>query len=62
VPDNYFPGDDPATAPLNSWRGHGHMLYANWINAVYQKTPADIAAIGSEAATPEAARRKSATA
>jgi homoserine O-succinyltransferase len=62
VPDNYFPGDDPAAAPLNSWRGHGHLLYANWINALYQKTPASIAEIGRAGAASGAAARKSATA
>ncbi|MCA1004672.1 homoserine O-succinyltransferase [Rhodococcus hoagii] len=39
-PAHYFPGDDPAAAPLNRWRGHGHLLYSNWLNyCVYQETP-----------------------
>ena len=26
-----------------SWRGHAHLLFANWINYyVYQETPYDI--------------------
>jgi homoserine O-succinyltransferase/O-acetyltransferase len=62
LPDNYFPGDDPAAAPFNSWRDHGHLLYANWINAVYQKTPANIAEIGRTEATSDATARKLATA
>lgn len=46
VPAHYFPGDDPAAAPINTWRGHGHMLFGNWINQVYQTTPFELAAIG----------------
>ncbi|WP_353228945.1 homoserine O-succinyltransferase [Novosphingobium sp.] len=46
VPQHYFPGDDPAAAPVNTWRGSGHILYGNWINEVYQTTPFDLAAIG----------------
>ncbi|GAA4662979.1 homoserine O-acetyltransferase MetA [Gordonia humi] len=42
VPAHYFPGDDPAAEPRNRWRGHGHLLYANWLNyCVYQETPFD---------------------
>jgi homoserine O-succinyltransferase len=42
VPCNYFPGDDPQQKPLYTWRGHGHLLYANWLNYfVYQETPYD---------------------
>ena len=40
IPQNYFPGDDPAQPPLVSWRGHAHLLFANWLNYyVYQETP-----------------------
>lgn len=43
VPANYFPGDDPAQAPLMTWRSHAHLLYANWLNyCVYQETPYDL--------------------
>ena len=43
VPRNYFPGDDPARAPLVRWRGHANLLYANWLNYyVYQVTPFDV--------------------
>ena len=42
VPCNYFPDDDPTKQPLYTWRGHGHLLYANWLNYfVYQETPYD---------------------
>ncbi len=44
IPENYFPGDDPALPPLVTWRAHAHMLYANWLNYfVYQSTPYDLA-------------------
>lgn len=46
-PVNYFPEDDPAKPPLVTWRSHGHLLFANWLNHyVYQETPYDLAAIG----------------
>jgi homoserine O-succinyltransferase/O-acetyltransferase len=42
VPRNYYPGDDPAATPLVRWRGHAHLLFANWLNYyVYQVTPFD---------------------
>ncbi len=46
APDNYFPADDPERQPVNSWRAHGHLLFSNWINDMYQNTPFDIADIG----------------
>lgn len=40
VPRNYFPEDDPAKDPLNTWRPHTHLLFSNWLNYyVYQETP-----------------------
>jgi homoserine O-succinyltransferase/O-acetyltransferase len=43
VPVNYYPNDDPAQPPIVSWRGHAHLLFANWINYyVYQETPYDL--------------------
>lgn len=41
VPMNYYPGDDPSRPPQNRWRSHGHLLYGNWINQIYQTTPFD---------------------
>ncbi|MEM7547305.1 MAG: homoserine O-succinyltransferase [Pseudomonadota bacterium] len=41
LPENYFPGDDPTNAPPNQWRSHGHLLYGNWINQIYQTSPFD---------------------
>jgi len=49
LPLDYFPGDDPAQAPKNRWRSHAHLLFGNWINAVYQTTPYDPEAIGGGA-------------
>jgi len=47
VPCNYYPDDDPTKAPLNRWRSHGHLLYGNWINQIYQTTNFDLSKIGS---------------
>ena len=46
LPQHYFPGDDPAAVPCNTWRGHGHLLFGNWINETYQTTPFDRGDIG----------------
>lgn len=43
VPVNYYPDDDPSKDPVVRWRGHAHLLFANWINYyVYQETPYDL--------------------
>jgi homoserine O-succinyltransferase len=43
IPVNYYPGDDPTQNPIVRWRGHAHLLFANWINYyVYQETPFDL--------------------
>ncbi len=43
IPVNYFADDDPTKAPIVRWRGHSHLLFANWINYyVYQETPYDL--------------------
>ena len=46
VPKDYFPDDDPSLPPQNRWRSHGHLLYGNWINEIYQSTPYDLDKIG----------------
>ncbi|MCL2368090.1 MAG: homoserine O-succinyltransferase [Oscillospiraceae bacterium] len=49
LPENYFPGDDPAKPPCVSWRSHAQLLYTNWLNYyVYQTTPYDLRDIGKE--------------
>ncbi len=43
VPENYFPDNDPAKAPVVRWRSAAQLLYTNWLNYyVYQTTPYDI--------------------
>ena len=43
VPLNYFPNNDASLPPKASWRSHGHLLFANWLNYyVYQITPFDL--------------------
>ena len=49
VPVNYYPGDDDRRPPVVRWRGHGNLLYSNWLNYfVYQTTPYDLMAVGQE--------------
>ena len=49
VPQNYYPNDDDSQVPVVRWRGHGNLLYSNWLNYfVYQTTPYDIMAVGDE--------------
>lgn len=40
LPANYYPDDDPSREPAVTWRSHGVLLYANWLNhCVYQRVP-----------------------
>ena len=55
LPLNYFPSDDPALRPRNRWRSHGHLLFGNWINEIYQTTPFDVDTIGATTAVDAAA-------
>lgn len=48
VPINYYPDDDPSQPPQDRWRSHGHLLYGNWINEIYQTTAFDLSKIGNE--------------
>jgi homoserine O-succinyltransferase len=45
-PVNLFPGGDTSIEPENRWRSHGHLLFQNWINEIYQTTPFELAEIG----------------
>lgn len=43
IPKNYFPNNDPNKDPVVRWRGHGALLFSNWLNYhVYQETPFNI--------------------
>ena len=54
VPENYFPGDDPARTPPVKWRSCANLLYSNWLNYfVYQSTPFDITSVGISATEEE---------
>ncbi len=55
VPEHYFPDDDPEKPPPNAWRAHGHLLYGNWINAIYQGAPFDLSEIGKDREEAESA-------
>ena len=46
LPAHYYPDDDPAAMPRNTWRSHGHQLFGNWVNETYQTTSFDLAGIG----------------
>ncbi|MGP1908113.1 homoserine O-acetyltransferase MetA [Metabacillus sp. JX24] len=40
VPSSYFPNNDPSEKPVQKWKSHAHLLFANWLNyCVYQETP-----------------------
>ncbi len=42
-PVNYYEGDNPELSPVVTWRGHGNLLFTNWLNYfVYQSTPYDL--------------------
>lgn len=45
-PANLFPNGDTSAEPENRWRSHGHLLFQNWINEIYQTTPYDMTKIG----------------
>ena len=32
MPFNYYRDDDPRKGPLVTWRGHGNLLFQNWLN------------------------------
>ncbi|MFA6339155.1 MAG: homoserine O-succinyltransferase [Candidatus Paceibacterota bacterium] len=42
LPVNYFPDNDHYKIPMVNWRSHASLLFANWLNIVYQKTPFDL--------------------
>ena len=44
MPKHYFPDDNPQLPPRNTWRHTAH-LYTNWVKAVYEATPYDLASV-----------------
>ncbi len=42
IPKNYFKNDDPSSKPVVKWRATAHLLFANWLNFVYQETPYEL--------------------
>ena len=43
MPYNYFPDNNINRKPVMTWRSHGSLLYANWLNYyLYQQTPYDL--------------------
>ncbi|ART80775.1 homoserine O-acetyltransferase MetA [Oceanisphaera avium] len=43
MPENYYPDNNATNLPRATWRSHGHLLFANWLNYhVYQLTPYDL--------------------
>ncbi len=49
MPENYFTDNDPKKPVVVKWRGHGNLLFYNWLNYyVYQETPYDIKNIADE--------------
>ncbi len=47
LPVNYYPNNDPARHPLNTWRATAHLFFQNWINEIYQTTPYEMERIGT---------------
>ncbi len=47
IPLNYYKDDNPDNDPVNTWRSNAHLLFANWLNDIYQTTPYDVQKIGS---------------
>jgi len=56
APEHYFPNGSVDCAPKNRWRSHAHLLFANWINEIYQTTPFDLAGVGERPRAWPAAR------
>lgn len=53
VPRNYYPDNDPARPPVNTWRSHANLFYSNWLNYyVYQLTPYDLEQLDDAPAEP----------
>ena len=47
LPFNYFPEDNPAAEPINTWRPFAYLLMTNWIHDLYQDTPFDLTSLAN---------------
>ncbi len=47
IPENYFPDNDPGKCPINRWRAHARLFYANWLRQMYELTAYDLRNIPS---------------
>jgi len=47
LPAHYFPSDDPLLPPVNRWRTHAFLLFANWIKDLYHDAPFDLRTLPS---------------
>ena len=45
MPENYYPNNDMNKTPKNIWRPFAFLLFANWLNQLYQKTPYDLTSL-----------------
>ena len=45
MPENYYPGNNIKNLPTNIWRPFAFLLFANWLNQLYQKTPYDLSTL-----------------
>lgn len=45
MPENYYPNNDVKQTPTNIWRPFAFLLFANWLNQLYQKTPYDLSTL-----------------
>ena len=45
MPENYYPNNDVKKTPTNIWRPFAFLLFANWLNQLYQKTPYDLSTL-----------------
>ena len=45
MPENYYPDNNIEKLPTNIWRPFAFLLFANWLNQLYQKTPYDLSTL-----------------
>ena len=45
MPENYYPENNIKNLPTNIWRPFAFLLFANWLNQLYQKTPYNLSSL-----------------